>query len=504
MNDTHRHAARPHLVIWCGYGRDRRDLREVCFSFRVNGSLTEPGPTAVLQLAPVQGNMTQTKGDLRQLSDLYRDVRPNSVVSVGFEEPGGLGLFLVDRVSRKRVLSGNQVVHVVELTCSGLTRKLLTQDNVIHSGQATETSPFLDKIEAVTGPDHPLLVVLNAVWAPEIMPDTNKFIGATVEEAIDWLLGTATSMRMPMLQGFQGSKAEPKDIIETDITTWNDALGDPFLIYSEAPQDYQGNLWGFIQSILDTDFYEVFTDSIPNGTEVPRQVLVVRPKPFDETGLKFASCSDDPGIDWEKLRTRIDRKRYHEIPDHAVYSEDIGVSDNDSFAYYMILADHELGGNAEAYQEGLAYPLVDTYGLIEYGLRSYQARISLVAGDVTAKAEGNLDTGQVAVEVRNARNRLFNWYRLNHEFESGTVTVVGSDRYRWGDKVYFPDIWPHLGDQKGVYFYCTTCQWAWQFGGSYTTIMQLTRGHNDSTIDLATAIITAGAPAANPLHFAES
>jgi len=297
-------------------------------------------------------------------------------------------------------------------------------------------------------------------------------------------------------------------------TTWNDGR-----IWKDSIHQSMGTIWSYLQQILDPDFYEIWIDSIPNvdglfgsgGAALPNVVLNIRPKPFDEDKLAFADVSDQSNSGkWADLKTQIDQESNWEIALDEVLNFSTAIDDSGALSYYQVTSMHELIGNPDALSEGLAYPLVDTFNAARFGLRSYQSRLSLVAGDVAAKSGGSTDyAGEVAEDVRRFRNRLFNWYRLAPWFERGSITVVGRDRYRPGDPVNLDWHTPAVGlwsslVSPGVRFYCTGVQWGWSLGGGYTSTLTLDRGHNDSLLDfVATWHILATAPVTNLDHFVE-
>lgn len=181
------------------------------------------------------------------------------------------------------------------------------------------------------------------------------------------------------------------------------------------------------------------------------------------------------------------------------------VTETQVLSHYLVTSQHELMGNPESLAEGLAFPLTDTYMARRFGLRTMRSALNLVGGDVKRKNDADEDyTGEVAGDVRDARNRLFNWHRLNPFFEQGQLVVAGRDRYRVGDPVRLP--WrraPFSGD-LGMRYYLTGVTWGWSYGQPYQCTLALERGHTSAMVAEITRRIRADAPAASPDHFAES
>jgi hypothetical protein len=108
-----------------------------------------------------------------------------------------------------------------------------------------------------------------------------------------------------------------------------------------------------------------------------------------------------------------------------------------------------------------------------------------------------VETEKRGNQVLEFRNRLFNWYRLNDYFESGSLTVVGHDDYKVGDPVFLPwreafrgELWKQSRITtdlfgEGMRYYCVSVSHRWSYGSAFTTTMNLTRGHNEALIDYA-------------------
>lgn len=504
---TTRQTARPKVVLWPdGKKGSRIDISNQVTGFSFSKSLTEPAGQWSLSTLPMQGG--RSPGHIGRALDLERLVRPNAVVSIGMDEPGGICLGLVDQCRRTRSLAGPSSNVGYSLTGTDFG-KILAQDHIVHASLTVEDSvQFLTDVAAVTGPNHALIQALPGVWGPGSRDAVPTFLGASVQDVIDWLLEAGASVQVPLLAALGGS-GKPSEFIRTDgsVATWNDGR-----VWSEAPHSFNGTLWSFIRQILDEDFYELFLDSQPNRAstnlypEIPQLFLTVRPKPFDETDCKFLPVKESTGLTWEKLRTRINRRKDHVIPEHEVYSEELGISDADVFSYYQVNSQHELIGNPDGLAEGLFYPAVDLHALTRAGLRAYEGRLSLVAADLVSKQAGELDyDSEIADEVVEFRNRLFNWYRMAEYYESGAVTVAGRDEYRIGDPVMLPWRIPMRGDPPlkgpppGTRYYCVGTKHEWNRGQPYSCTMRLTRGHNASTIERAKReIAEVGALFGNP------
>lgn len=498
----------PYVFVWTGDKLSSKvDLSGMCRAFQVNGKVDGPGATFTLDLIPslVNDRGPQTTADRSVW--LFQTLQANRLVSIGFDEPGGITLGLITKVTRTRKKAGPTVDLGLRIEGMNLG-KVLTQDQIIKAQVTVPDAPtFRRKISLALGDDTPLLVMLEGQWGPKKGgagkdKDINIFLGKSVSDIIDWILSSSVSMKLPFMAEATGGSGRAGDFIDTSttVTVWNDGR-----ILSQAPHQYHGTVWGFIQSLLDRDFYEVRVDNIPNGSDLPSTVLIVRPKPFDEKALDYATTSEHPGTDWESLTTLVHGREHHVIHSAEVMSSTLSHGDEGALSYYLVQSDHELLGNSQGQAEGLFYPIVDTWNAKRFGVRAYNARLQIVSSDIREKARGETDyAGEVRGEVREMRNRLFNWYRLNPFFLNGSIVVEGKDEYRAGDPVFLPEEYPTQSQQPGVRFYAQGVTHAWHFGGHYSCTFNVVRGHNDAMVDAVDTLIAADADLANISHFAET
>ena len=499
---THTRQGPPKVTVWTGSTVDSQIVLDSdVVSFEVQGSL-EGGYRWSVTLLPRMADARQTPGDIRRVSTLYKKLRANQVVALGFQERGGITLGLIDEVRRTAQHGGPQASVGLVISGSGIG-KVLTRDSVVRATLNVLDYPiFKAKVEAALGAENPLIFDIPGQWGPKDRDGIATFLMVDIQDVVDWTLSATASMRLPVLAPATGGDGRPSDYFDTSksVTTWNKAK-----VYSDVYTEYQGSIWGFVKGILDADFYECWVDTTPPPlwSDFPTPHLIIRPKPYDEPAFEFAPVAEDPGITWDSLRTMVDGDPYHDIALDEVVTESLGVSDADAYAWFCVTSQFDLIANTEAQSAGLFYPLIDTYIAKHYGIAKYDARMTLVGGDVTRRAEGQADyDAEVSAEVYEARNRLFNWYRLNPFYESGSITVVGRDSYRPGDPVKLGWVELQYGTEKGAIYYCPSVRWSWQHGGHYLCTLQLTRGHNAGMVRALQLEILADAPAANPLHYA--
>lgn len=532
---TIRQQARPKVVCWPdGTAQGRVDLSPIVAAFSTSKSIAAPAGQWSVTLLPslARGGMRLgIPGDLERML-----ARPNAIISIGWDAPGGIMVGLVDSVRRQRTWGGERVADAITLSGSDFG-KALVNDHIVRAALTVPDQPsFLAAVEAVA-PGNTLTNQLPGTWGPEREDGSTNFAQATIREVADWVIRHVPALRMPVLAGAGGSGRLGDYITVLVPDSWNDGR-----IQNENLWTYQGSIWEFLNTIIDRDFYEVFVDSYvapkvkrSTGTAffadpdvpleeavplygssvktfvdvvgtakgadpaLPPVVLVIRPKPFDESGMEFLPTSQGPALTWHSLTTH-NREQHHIVTADALISEQMGISDADVFSYYLVTSQYDLMGNAQAQAEGLFFPAVDLYALARHGVRAYESRITLLGSNIADKEIGAPEyTQRVGQEVFDFRNRLFNWMRLNEFMESGSITVAGRDNYRVGEPVFLPWKRGIRGSthesvrDSGMRYYCVATQHQWSFGDTYTTTLNLTRGHNQAVIQQARRDIDAAA-----------
>lgn len=476
--------------------------------FQTNKTMGAASGTWSLDLFPRISHTYGAAGDIRRQSLLYQAIRPNNVVSIGFNERGGIMAGLVDRCRKVRVFSGGQVSYALRVSGRDFG-KALEVDNITLSSVASPDAPaFISGITAAYGENHPLIKALLGTWGPleagvSREEAVNTFLNRNVKDVVDWILQNAGTLVLPLLTECGVATGKIAEFIDTSfcVTTWNDGR-----LFNEGLQSYQGSIWGFIQAALDMDFYECWIDTIPFGrSSLPQAVLIIRPKPFDEKALEFLPVTEDPGISWESLTTMLGdptidsaqgrQKEHWEIAEGDVTEEDLGFGDDDAYSFYQVTSQNELIGNEDGIKEGLIYPAIDTFNGKRFGNRAYNARLSLVAGDMAQKIASETDyDGELPPIIKEFRNRLVNWNRLNTYMENGSISVHGFDRFRVGDPIKLPYALAPNGFTTGMRFYCTGVSQSWRAGGPYTSGLTLVRGHNDEMVTAAKIEIATDTP----------
>lgn len=487
---------RPRIVCWPSNDVDDKiDLSGDVLGFTATNAINTPAGSFSLTLSPRPSGPSGL-GRVERTSDLGRRIRPNAVISIGYRYAGGIMIGLVSSVTESMTLVGGRTQRTLTISGHSMGR-LLTQDTIVNALLVgPDSEDFRKQVEKVVGPNNPVLGLVTGLRGPlrgRGDDAVNTFAGADVRSVVRWILTNVPTMRLPIMGTLYGDP-NPGAWIYTDrtvkgqtlpnVTTWNDAR-----VWSDAMSVYNGNVWGYLTSAVDLDFYDVFLDTRRSdvGDEVPDIDLIMRPKPFDCAAWETTRTPvrEQTGLTWDDLRTRITGAEHHVLPLDVVHQASLTVSEDEIYSWYQVTCDYDPMHNSDAQALGLAYPMLDLYAMQRWGVRPYNARLALLGADIERKSSADDDayTGAMIDEVREFRNRLVNWHRYNAWLVSGTVVVDLDDDIRPGDPVYLPWAEPTIGTEQGLRFYCTAVTWSWSIAAAPTCTLTLSRGSNPGMID---------------------
>lgn len=188
---------------------------------------------------------------------------------------------------------------------------------------------------------------------------------------------------------------------------------------------YQGSLWNLIKEVANAPFNEMFWEVISG-----KPTLVFRPTPFNEK-------------DWCNLN-RIT------IKDLDVISEDLGVSDIETYTIFKVNTEEFVGDTTNIYLPVWHKPYYTKYGL---------SRL-----EVSTKYLEMNDSNDAYSKMLD----LANWNIMNNAMENGTITVKGSNLYKIGERVIL--------ESTGIEYYVEGVQHSYTFFQGWTTTLSVTRG----------------------------
>lgn len=523
--------ARPQIRIWPADDPNKYiDLSpNDIISFRASAGCDSPGGDFQIEVNPRQDGHGGTLGNPAAFARL---LRPRSVVSIGYDRPGGIMLGLISSVQQAENWSGSRAAVGVTITGRGFAATL-REDLIVNAMLAGDKlGRFRSQVSAVLGENSPILNLFHTDLGPlsqqaDPNKQVNEFTGADVTKVIQWIVSYAPSMTIPLLGRITGGKLGGTSsagngsigkYLQTDryVTTWNNSR-----VWTNDLQSYHGSTWGWIQAAIDIDFYEAFVDTepSPDGSPFPRADLIVRPKPFDDKVLEELPVDDAMntvvrvtpagtslvedvsglGYNWPSLRTRWNGREHHVLDPTSVLSYSLAWDDAEAFTYYNVVSNVEAGSTMQDVQNGCFNPVLDLYAARTFGVRPYEVATTLLGQDLARRmaADSEYDNTEFRQAIQ-FRNRLVNWWRFAPWMVKGTVTVKGKDEYRPGEPYFLPWAVPRSGNQRGVRAYGTNVTWSWSVGAPYLCTIQVTRGYNRACIDAAREEIERVAPADNP------
>lgn len=500
---------RPLVYIWADGSIDNKtDVGADVVAFSYEKSLTDqrgfyaPSGRFSATLMPREVATQEAAARLTASARGYKGIHPQSIVSLGYDQPGGIMIGLVDSVTESMTFEGD-IQKTLTITGRDLG-KVLELDHIVRAPIVIgDFGTFYNDLRSELGDDFPLI---NDGFDLYTDADGNviTFKLDSLERLVTWILDRLPGMRIPVLaQAFGRDKGANGDQLRTWLSTDKSFLTwDDERLFSDMNVTPQGSVIEFIRSLLDPDFYELWVDSIPIvGSPIPQPHLILRPRPYDD--VEIAPVVENPGITWTDARTLVKGRAYHDINLEDCADVTFTRSDADALSFYQVTNNWELAASDEAVVQGTAFPLVDTWSLNRYGCRAYTPQLTLVSGDpdfTKLKESGKFAEATVPVLIEK-RNRLFNWYRFNPFFETGSVRVHGRDEFRIGDKVRIPWRSDPFTGTLGMEYYTTGVSQSWQSGVGFFTTLTLSRGHNSQMLRFLLQKITTESSATVPLGY---
>ena len=466
-----------------------KDLSQSVIAFQVQKNMNQLAGSFQIVMVPRQSLESENfQADSKMLSYIYRNIHPMDLISIGVESDGGMMLGIVDNVFRSRTTYNNQVTSQIIVRGRDFG-KILIEDNILAAPSSDDgyrdrlidkmgETGIIKKYEDVS--QHPLCQFRTENRAPsheakDGSPGGRSFLNTTISDAVKYILQNLTSLRLKMT--FDGRKDISAHEILTYITSERDGdeLGNDTINLSE------GSIGNFVLSVVDRELYEIFIE-----TYLETPALVIRPKPFDRLGDIVTGVGGDKKIInksdkfvWEQTKNILNGELFHEIAEQDIIQFNMGVSDYETFSVYLHYPRQAVIGAAFE-DANIFFPLHDFSAITRYGLKIKRTVTNLInlEKDETKIIKNKSDKDHL---IRGFRDRIFNWYRYNPILESGTITVRGHDYYKLGDKIKLVDEIAQNG-QRGILGYLTGYSHQWQYGGLFTTTLQLIRGENEKAI----------------------
>jgi hypothetical protein len=267
-------AIRPHFKI----ENKNLDLSRYINEIETYSSLKNAASSFTVRISFAANNDYVTQYNL--MMQYYKLIASQDIVNIGIQRPG-LMLGLVDKVRKTKEISGNSYNRGLMISgrCFG---KLLITDSVEFSPQIAGNK----RATELFGEER--LQILGTMFRG-FDGKKSQFIFNNPVCAILYILKNipAIHIDIPYTDITNDGNTDNASITKIgkyfvcDLKSW---LGDQ--VVDTVLSQYSGQIWNYMESCIDKNFYEMFIDTIPvnvpSGTEY-RPCLFVRPKPYDRT-----------------------------------------------------------------------------------------------------------------------------------------------------------------------------------------------------------------------------
>lgn len=244
-----------------------------------------------------------------------------------------------------------------------------------------------------------------------------------------------------------------------------------FLFYGEEDEL---NLWSVLEKLAEAPLNEFFFDVGPrtvhsNGIGITltedKTYLIGRPTPFDGAVTVSNGVESPPQNRFQSITSVV-------IPQQYLTRYDLNKSMDEVFSLYLTapviydMSRLELLADGREIKDDLAYKKY-LYRLCNKPLY-YVTLLDHEASTEAATARGVADRALAVSKT------LYNWYRYNDEYLSGTISYMVPERSnndpRIGDKMEIEGV---VGS-----FYVEGLSHTWTYGGSLEAVATVTRGWN--------------------------
>lgn len=359
------------------------------------------------------GYQIMTTFNRRIMAKRYDEViKPNDIIHIELDAGDGRGLTsrmfgLVSRVARRVTVNPDQSV-TRRVSISGMDfGKMLIRHNCAAD------------IEPGPGQVGPASIVRLA---------TGMIFSGTASEITESIFQTFMINQVPWVESHMVFSAQNQDRWRTfDLTILHET----------------GSVWAAMKRGADEP-YNVLTTETHEG----KLHIILEPYPFHpETG-------------------RITRKTLHEIKNEHIRDEDLGIDDNDRINYLWFKCDM-----VTIYNQGANFPLRYTGGIpfdLESirrdGFQPFYPETNFVPPAYQPQDDASPNIQKL---VQDRQAIFWNWYRRNHQYETGSLQIKGNPHIKAGDGILTED-----GMEYFVEGYTENYRW----GEGYTTALHLTRG----------------------------
>jgi hypothetical protein len=369
---------------------------------------------------------------------LHEALKPNDLVLIELKAdyqdrwvPVMIGL--VDRASRRLQMVGERAIREGQIVGRDLGKLLITHQVIWW--QFATTDPFLrdwqQRLAAITdiarptpfgSPDQIIEEILEHLFFRKATlpvrlrgdsnPDVRRNPPVRGSAGTDYWRNWMTFTRLPEKDGYNHAKFSPGETVfgwlETDAVVWN-----------------------LITAYADQPWNQVWTDTGDDG----KFHIYFRPTPYPS--------HQEGRVDWDLV------PEYQPPAREAIIGENLGLSDHDRTNFFFTkLTMHNLF-NRQEFAIATIVPETapieddtDFHGQLPLIKESiYMTDLSLATRVPMGEGRAEKDdqsTVPILKMLRLKSGLLRDWFRLNHTYESGTITLIGDPSVRVGQRFFHP------------------------------------------------------------------
>lgn len=246
--------------------------------------------------------------------------------------------------------------------------------------------------------------------------------------------------------------------------------------------NYQGDVWGALQNFITRPFHEmwgtaggktvVLGDSDSAILEEGKYYLILRATPYDNNKIMKSENLKNSVFSFENLNEIS-------ISDDEIVTKNLGTNGEQMFSFYSLT----YGGNyiPQNMRRIVRDPIYDLGALKRYGYVPFERQVKALAFTYSPNLSRE-ELGLTQQVVNIMQKRVFEWFKFNDRFLTGSFMVKGNPLINEGMKLrYDYDENGQIEDENELgEYYIQGFNESWVYGQSYTTQIQVIRGIPDN------------------------
>ncbi|MBI5731046.1 MAG: hypothetical protein HY963_07910 [Ignavibacteriales bacterium] len=496
----------PLVEVWNVFGY--QNISQYISSVRIQNSVDTPVGVMTLVINPSATSSLPTSIIHNAiLNEAQKRLELNSIVSAKIDKNSEKHSFLgrIDNIYPRISADGNNTQRELVVNCSMLLPKILIRDEIINFPLLQYMPGAKEKL----GTER--VMFLEGMRGNVSEDKTNVFQGSKPEDAVKWIIENCIATNTTVTNGrTRGGNIVAKSFFNPKKAAtfrFRFLLGEQ--LYNPILSVYAGPLLSYIISCIDVAFYEIFFDTETGEDGLAYNVMTVRPKPFSFVDYKpqhSASKNYNVITGWVNFdsyekENLLDNRHKKGVVDAITKNSEqrltdtTGISDYELKNSFSVTFQQSIMAPANSLfgQLGPLFPLLNFDSIKRYGLRHLQLD-STVSNYESPKEKYNRmiasktpqDLAKIMSEPKgelealfDKREKVFEWYAYPY-FESGSITWVGDENLKVGQRLIYEDKEFLDPEEKKVYhgveYYINSIAHEFAYGRFFRTTTELSRG----------------------------